>query len=312
MDQYFMNYASLEQQRWMVADKVRTDAFAEAISEVVRPGDLVVDVGAGTGVLSILAAKAGARKVIAIERSNMANHAQELIQMNGCSDQVEIFNGDAKDFKINEKADVIISEWLGHMAYVEGMFRSVMQVRDTCLAADGKLLPSSVDLMLAPVDDTEFYQKHGPGFWEQNKIHNIDFSCFTKRELEMGHANQYHVPAKYLLADGITIHSLDTKQARPRDEWCTNSVEYKIQRDGTVNGFLGWFNTQLSPNVILDTAPCAPLTHWRQTYFPYHPIKVTAGQTLKVDYYTDEPFEGSRLMDIVLRVNQHEIKYIVD
>ena len=54
MEQYFVNYANLEQQRWMVADRPRTDAFANAIAEVVRPGDVVVDVGAGTGILSLL------------------------------------------------------------------------------------------------------------------------------------------------------------------------------------------------------------------------------------------------------------------
>lgn len=180
MEEYFASYASMEQQRWMVADKTRTDAFAEAIAEVVKPGDFVIDVGAGTGILSLLAAKAGARRVIGVERSAMASKARELVQRNGFDDRVEIIQGYAANLKLTESADVIISEWLGHMGYVEGMFGSVIHVRDAWLKPGGKLLPSSVDLMLAPIDDVEFYNEHGPGFWGKRKIHDIDFSFFHR------------------------------------------------------------------------------------------------------------------------------------
>lgn len=312
MEQYFMNYASLQQQRWMVADKARTDSFAQAITEVVKPGDVVVDVGAGTGLLSILAAKAGARRVIGVERSNMAHFARKLINFNGFSDRVEIFHGNAHDLRLDEGVDVVISEWLGHMAYVEGMFRSVIHVRDSCLKDSGRLIPSSVDLMLAPIEDNELYFDHGPGFWGKNDIHGIDFSCFIEDELEMGHTNQLLVPDKFLLAPGKPIHHLKTKVALPRDEWGEGVVDYTVQRDGMLNGFVGWFSTQLSENIILDTAPHCPQTHWRQTYFPFHPIELVAGQILQVAYQMDEPFDESRLMEMTIRVGAHKIKYVVD
>ena len=311
MEQYFERYASLEQQRWMVADRPRTSAFAKAIAEVVKPGDVVIDVGAGTGILSLLAAKAGARRVIGVERSDIARLARELIRQNGFEDRVEIFHGDAKNLQLNESVDVIISEWLGHMAYVENMFRSVIHVRDAWLKPGGKLLPSSVDVMLAPIDDGELYHEYGPGFWQKSNIHGIDFSFFTKKELQMGHANKLHMPDKFLLAPGKSIHHLKTDEAHPGDEWCSGTIEYEIQRDGILNGFAGWFSTQLSPSVVLDTAPNCSRTHWEQTYFPYHPMAVSAGQTLRAEYHMDEPFEGSRLMKMTLRVEPHEIKYIV-
>jgi len=312
MEQYFTNYASLEQQRWMVGDRSRTDAFAEAIAEVVQPGDVVVDVGAGTGILSLLAAKAGARKVIGVERSDMATFARELIHQNGFEDRVEIIQGNADKLKLDEPADVIISEWLGHMAYVEGMFRSVINVRDAWLKPGGKLLPSSVDVMLAPIDDIELYDEQGPGFWEKQKLHGIDFSCFTKNELKMGHANQLYIPDKFLLASGKSLHHLETLGAKPGDEWCSGAVDYEIQRDGKLNGFAGWFSTRLSPSVVLDTAPHCPETHWDQTYFPFHPIAVKAGQTLRLEYRIDDLYNQSRLMGIDLAVGSHKIKYVVE
>lgn len=312
MEQYFVNYASLEQQRWMVADRSRTDAFAAAIAEVVRPGDVVVDVGAGTGILSLLAAKAGARRVIGIERSNMALLARELIDRNGLNDKVEIFHGDAQKLKLDEGVDVIISEWLGHMAYVEGMFRSVIQVRDAFLKPDGKLLPSAVDVMLAPVDDNELFNEYGPGFWMKKTIYGIDFSHFTQRELEMGHANQLMVPDRLSLAPGLALNHLETKTAAEGDEWCSGTLEFKIQRDGTFNGFAGWFNTQLSPGVLLDTAPAAPPTHWKQTYFPFHPKDFKAGETLKLEFQMNQSEADRRLMEMHLRVGDQEIRYHVE
>lgn len=311
MEQYFENYASLEQQRWMVSDQSRTDAFEKAISEVVKPGDVVIDVGAGTGILSLFAAKAGARRVVGVERSNMANFARDLIQSNGLQDKIEIFNGNAHNLQLNEPADVIISEWLGHMAYVENMLSAVIHVRNAWLKPGGKMLPSSVDVMLAPIDDSEMYYDHGPGFWEKNKIHGIDFSSFTQKELQMGLANQLNIPNKFLLAPGKSIHHLKTDIAKQGDEWCSGTLEYEINREGILNGFAGWFSTQLSPNVVLDTAPHCPETHWKQTCFPYYPIAVSTGQTLKIDYKMDEPFEGSRLMELTIRVDSHEIKYVV-
>ncbi|OFZ49051.1 MAG: hypothetical protein A2381_15740 [Bdellovibrionales bacterium RIFOXYB1_FULL_37_110] len=311
MEQYFLGYASLEQQRWMVADKVRTDAFAKAILEVVRPGDVVIDVGAGTGILSMLAAKAGARRVIGIERSDMAILAREMVKKNNLQNQVEIFHGDANDLVLDENADVIISEWLGHMAYVERMFHSVIQVRDKHLKPGGVMLPSSVNVMLAPIDDGDYYKKEGPGFWEQAKIHGLDFSSFTKKELDMGYSNLLHVPSKFLLSEGKTIHYQKMIDAHPGDEWCMNSVDFVIERDGTLNGLVGWFSTELSSSTILDTSPRMPKTHWAQTYFPYVPMKVHKGEMIHIDYQINESYEGSRLLEIIIRIGPHEINFIV-
>ena len=311
-EQYYQNYNSLEQQRWMVADRPRTDAFAEAIAEIVQPGDVVIDVGAGTGVLSLLAAKAGARRVIGIERSGMAHHAQKLIERNGYADRIEIVHGNAHDIQLDKKADVIISEWLGHMAFVESMFNSVIRVRDKWLKPGGKMIPAAVDVLLAPMDNGILYNDHGPGFWMKKNIHGIDFSNLESQELEMGHANQVTLPKEFLLAPGKVLHSIDTHTARTGDEANKGTVDFKILRDGMMNGFAGWFNSPLSPAVTLDTSSFCPDTHWQQTYFPFHPIKVEAGQTIKLDYQMAESFDGSRLMEMVLHLDGKEIRYIVD
>ncbi|MBN2800471.1 MAG: 50S ribosomal protein L11 methyltransferase [Deltaproteobacteria bacterium] len=312
MEQYFLNYESIPQQRWMVSDQARTSAFKQAIAEVVKPGDVVIDVGAGTGILSIFAAQAGARRVIAIERSGMAQLARQLIAHNGLQDIIEVFEGDAHDLVLDEKADVIVSEWLGHMAFVENMFEAVRAVRDAHLKPGGIMLPSDVQVFLAPVQADRLYYEDGPGFWEREPVHGIDFSCFTLPELEMGYSSRYSLPPQVLLAPGETLKALRTETARPGDEWGEGTLHFTMARDGVINGFLGWFSAQLSPSVLLQTSPEFPNTHWDQTSFPFHPIAVKAGETVAVKFYMYQAGESDRLMEMTLRAGDKTIRYVVD
>jgi len=296
----------------MVSDRPRTSAFEAAIAEVVKPGDVVIDVGAGTGILSIFAARAGARRVIAVERSGMAQLARELIAHNGLQDVIEVFEGDAHDLVLDEKADVIVSEWLGHMAYVENMFDAVRAVRDAWLKPGGVMLPSGAQVFLAPIQADRLYYEDGPGFWDGESIHGIDFSCFTQRELERGYSTKIALSERLLLAPGEVIHTLQTDVAKAGDEWGEGTIRFTIERDGVLNGFMGWFSSQLSPNVLLETSPEFPTTHWEQTYFPFHPIVVKAGETVAVKFFMYQAYEGERLMEMLLKVGEQKIRYVVD
>ena len=77
----------------MICDRVRTGAFRRAIDSVVRPGDVVLDVGAGSGILSVFAARAGAARVYAVERTSAAVLAQELAAANGVAEIVQVIHG---------------------------------------------------------------------------------------------------------------------------------------------------------------------------------------------------------------------------
>lgn len=110
MDNYLKPYGDIELQRRMVSDRPRTDAFAAAIHEVVQPGDVVLDVGTGTGILAMFAAKAGARKVYAIDATDITEVAIDLVKANGLSDQIQILHGRAGELQLDQKVDLIVSE----------------------------------------------------------------------------------------------------------------------------------------------------------------------------------------------------------
>src|SRR4249919_1094887 len=106
-------YAEFEVHRTMICDRVRTEAFRRAIDSVVRPGDIVLDVGAGSGILSVFAARAGAARVYAVEQTSIAVLAQELATANEVEQIVHVIHDDVLNVEPPERVDVVVSEWLG-------------------------------------------------------------------------------------------------------------------------------------------------------------------------------------------------------
>jgi SAM-dependent methyltransferase len=265
----------------MVSDRRRNEAFAQAIKEIVRPGMRVLDVGTGTGILAMLAAKAGAQTVYAIDRADVTDVAKRLVAHNGLSDRITVIDGNAADLKLDAPVDLIISEWLGQMAFEENMLIDVLAARDNNLQKSGKMLPCGVEVLIAPICDAELYHEYGPGFWRES-IHGLDFSPLEGVELRQSRAQLTPIDASALLSSGKTVVSLDLKNATASDPWVTTTLHFEINRDAMMHGFAGWFVAHLSENVSLDTGPCFPSTHWSQTYFPFSPIEVKKGQRLEV------------------------------
>ena len=135
----------------MIADTVRTEAFRQAIHELVSRR-IVVDVGAGTGILSIYAAEAGAKHVYAIEASNIVKVCKDRIQSRGLHRQIEIMHTRAEDVTwLQHRADVIVSEWIGYFLLFERMLPSVLAIRDRHLREDGAMIPQRAVILMAGV-----------------------------------------------------------------------------------------------------------------------------------------------------------------
>ncbi len=280
----------------MVSDQPRTDAFAAAIKEAIKGGETVIDVGTGSGLLAMLAANAGAKKVFALDQSTVAAAARETVERNGMSKTIDVVNGNASDFQVMEPVDLIVSEWLGHFGFAETMLDDVINCRDANLKEGGRMLPSGVELKMAPVDSDVLYEIEGPGFWK-NKVHGIDFTHLERRELEQALAIKTEIPAVDIIAEPQGLVKLDLAKAAKEDVWQHGKLEFTIERDGKVNGFAGWFVAELTPSVILDTGPSQATTHWMQTYFPMAPFAVKKGETLVLSYdLTRHPVEPRSLM----------------
>lgn len=314
MEKYLKAYGDVELQRIMVSDSPRTNAFHAAINEAVQPGDVVLDVGTGTGILAMFAAQAGAKKVYAIDATDVSEIATELVKANGMSDRIDVIHGRADDLQLDQEVDVIVSEWLGHAAFTEGMLPAVLDARDHNLAPNGRMLPSRVRLLIAPLDDPILYNGEGPGFW-RDRIHDLDLSSLQAIELLQGRVAQLKVEQAGLLAPGQAIVDIDLLTASAEEVRFKGQLEFVPARDGVLNGFCMWFEAELSPSVTLDTGPNCPETHWAQSYMPFSPRPVRAGEQVKVDVdFTFDPDPNAILqcVDLRLGVGEHELSYEID
>ena len=142
-------YNALPMHAAMLGDAVRHNAFACAIAQSVRPGDVVLDVGAGTGVLAMMAAQAGAARVYAVEASPIAQIAEANAK--GFGRRITVINERIEDVILPERVDVIVSEWLGAFGIDENLLPMALIARDRWLKPSGKMLPQHVTALAMPI-----------------------------------------------------------------------------------------------------------------------------------------------------------------
>ena len=276
-------YAEIEVHRTMICDRVRTESFRRAIDAVVRPGDVVLDVGAGSGILSMFAAKAGAARVYAVERTTVAVLAQELAAANGLAELIEVIHGDVLDVELPEPVDVIVSEWLGGFGIDEGMLAPVIAARDRWLKPGGAMIPQSVTAWVGLVhdrylDETVAYLRGNPygltldGLVEMT-VNEILYSG-TFRHLEAG--DRRSEPGRLWTTDAHRI-SLEEAEAPHQAE-----TLLQVRDHGTANALALWFSTDLAPGISLSIGPGDPPTHWGMTTAPLRgPIELTPGLSVR-------------------------------
>ena len=146
----------------MLRDRVRTESYQNAIEKNPEAfqGKIVLDVGCGTGILSIFAARAGAAHVYAIDAAGVATYAKEIVKQNGFADRVTVIRGKMEEVDLaaiagdpDFRVDIIISEWMGYCLLYESMLKTVLDARDRWLKPDGLVLPDKFQMFVAGVDD---------------------------------------------------------------------------------------------------------------------------------------------------------------
>ena len=272
-------YAEFEVHRSMIQDRVRTDAFRTAIERVVRPGDVVLDVGAGSGILSMFAARAGAARVYAVERTSIAVLAQELVAANRLSDIVEVIQGDVIDIEPPERVDVIVSEWLGGFGIDEGMLGPVIAARDRWLKPGGLMIPRSVTAWTALVHDR--YLGETVEFLLANP-YGINLEGLVEKTVnEIGYSGTFrHLAAADLRSEPAALWttvagSISMSEAEAPHE---AEVTLRAPASGEANALALWFTADLAPGVSLAVGPGDPPTHWGMTTAPLRSsVRLTPG-----------------------------------
>ncbi|KAG6502832.1 hypothetical protein ZIOFF_035120 [Zingiber officinale] len=327
---YFCTYAFLYHQKEMLADRVRMDAYFNAVFQNKHhfKGKVVLDVGTGSGILAIWCAQAGARRVYAVEATNMAVHARELAKGNDVGDIVEVIQGSMEEVVLPEKVDVIISEWMGYFLLRESMFDSVICARDRWLKPDGVMYPSHAQMWMAPIrsgigekkeNDLESAMSDWNNFVEDTEsYYGVNMNVLTKQFREE-HEKYYlktslwcNLHPEQIVGAPVVIKQIDCLTATV-DEIRTVSSKFSssIYVDRTrLSALAGWFDVHFRGNpqnpalneIELTTAPSVEnSTHWGQQVFLLQPaLRVNEGDVFETSFSMHRSKENHRLMNVDL------------
>ena len=283
-DPHYGSYLDVNTHRDMLSDVVRTSAYADAIRALVKPGTRVIDFGSGTGVLAIFAARAGAR-VDAIERTGMVVHAREIARRSGCPG-IRFHHTDHRGFELDERVDLIVSEWMGHAVFYESMLEPLIALRRRWLAPGGVMLPARIGLACALVIDEELYDE--ASFLEREP-YGIDFGPIA--DLPLRQSRLCTLDEEQIASSECDLGWLDMLTIERTPEVLEGRLV--VGEQANAFGLLVWFEAELCPGITLGTGPRHPPTHWRQVFLPFpRALAVAPARPLRISIVPPRDVEG--------------------
>ncbi|KAI7891775.1 S-adenosyl-L-methionine-dependent methyltransferase [Mucor mucedo] len=292
---YFEYYSQLQHQQNMLQDTKRTITYRNAImSNPSRfENKLVLDVGAGSGILSFFAVQAGATHVYAVEASTMAHQMQTLIQHNpSFQDKITIIHAkiEQSDLQI-PMVDTILSEPIGVFLFHERMLESYIYARDHYLKPGGTLFPSAGRIHLSPFTDSKLWKETSANadFWKQDSFLGINLSALHTDACH----ELFNMPVvgqfdhRSILTNDKNTHDIDFNTITlDALQDMTIPIRWKSSRTGMMHGIAGWFDIVFAPTggipISLSTSPDTEQTHWYQTRFLWlDPLPIKAHQVIE-------------------------------
>jgi len=247
----------------MLTDSVRMEAYCRAIETTVRPGDVVVDLGSGTGILGMLAARAGASRVFCVEQNAyMVERARRIVRDNGLEDVVTFLNTRIEDLAVfAEPVDVIISETMGPAGIDEGIF-SLFSHALSLLPKRPRCIPYELTVLAAPLQVPEVADRRA----QASRVAGLDFTSLAG---ELGRIAQILpvMPSMLLCPAGELFRGAPGIDALPEEL----TMSWDLPEPVSVEGVGVWFTSRLAEDVTLANPPEGPDTHWNQLVLPILP-----------------------------------------
>ncbi|NXW28294.1 ANM3 methyltransferase, partial [Phaetusa simplex] len=293
-------------------DKVRTESYRDFIYQNphIFKDKVVLDVGCGTGILSMFAAKAGAKKVIGVDQSEIVYQAMDIVRLNKLENIITLIKGRIEDVDLPlEKVDVIISEWMGYFLLFESMLDSVIYAKNKYLAEGGSVYPDICTISLVAVGDMN---KHMDKllFWDD--VYGFDMSCMKKAVIP--EAVVEVLDPNTLISTASVIKCIDCNTASTPDLEFSSDFTLTIAMSTNCTAVAGYFDIFFEKNchnkVLFSTGPQCTKTHWKQTVFLLEkPIPVEAGEALRGKITVRKNRKDPRSLFITLSVKDTQQTY---
>jgi protein arginine N-methyltransferase 1 len=252
----------------MIADTIRVDAYRKAIARHVQPGDTVIDLGTGTGILSLFASDQRPRRIYAIDHSELIDIARRLAEHNNRASNITFIRVNSREFTPDEKIDVIIHEQISNALFGENMIENLMDLKRRVLKPTGIIMPAKFELYLEPVCIKPSYQI--PFIWEQ-RIAGLDFG-FLRQEKDTdkyktkGYTCSPTPPeaVEFFLCQPQPLLAFDMNTWSDGSQLPTSiKMSRKVERAGQMHGMFLYFRVIFDEEIGFDTSPFSPKTCWR-------------------------------------------------
>jgi len=275
-----MSYELPLDQRSMVLDEHRNGFYRRALEQVIGPESVVMDLGAGLGILGFIAASLGAKKVLLVEPKTNQAAARQIAAENGLEHKVEFIASTAEQLLSEVKVDIITSVFTGNFLLEEDLLPSLFLARDRFLKPAGVLIPDRAVMVVVPVSMGDFYDKHINRWADGSQ--GITHGAMLPLARNSLYMDSFSAAEFTPLAAPKKIRSLDFHTASVAD--CHEEVSFQIREKAQIDGFLCWFDARMGDE-WLSTSPKAPKTHWSQVFMPVNRsnLETEANVSLRID-----------------------------
>ena len=226
--------------------------------------------GCGLGLLSLFAAKAGAKHVYGVDMSNILDHASQIVKDNNLQDRVTLIKGKIEDVKLPvEKVDIIVSDWMGFCLFYDSTLKAVLYARKKFLKQDGLMFPDRASLYLTAIEDKSYknHVEQGHGGW--NNKYNFNLTSIRDTILQEPLVDV--VEPQKVVTSPCMLPEVDLYTASIQDHMDFKApFKLIMKKNANVRAFVAYFNvefTKCHKRTVFTTSPEGKYTHWKQTVF---------------------------------------------
>lgn len=266
----------------MIADRPRMDAYHQALGQAIKPGSVVLDIGAGTGILSLLACRLGAERVYAIEPGDAIQVAKEIAAANNYAGRIQFIQSLSTQVTLPERADVIVSDLRGVLPLFSNHIPSIIDARQRLLAPSGVLIPQRDTLWAAVVEAPDLYNPLTQP-WDDN-VYGFDMRAARRKATNTW--IKARVEPEQLLTEPQQWATLDYQTIESTHVNC--EITWTLRRAGTAHGLVLWFASVLQAGVHMTCAPGGPELVYGNAFFPWtSPVTLEAGDSVSIGLRAD-------------------------
>jgi len=302
-DYYFDSYAHFGIHEEMLKDEVRTLTYRNSMmnNPHLFKDKIVLDIGCGTGILSMFAKKAGAKHVYGIDMSSIIDHAKTIVKDNGFENDITLIKGKVEEVELPvDKVDIIISEWMGYCLLYESMLDTVLFARDKWLQSEGLMFPDKASLYMTAIEDRD-YKDDKINWWDS--VYGFNMSAI--KDVALSEPLVDVVDKNQVVTDSCMMKEIDLKTVKVEDLNFDVPFKIRVRRNDYLHAFVVFFTVDFSAchkRTGFSTGPEARYTHWKQTVFYLKDtLTVKCGEEVSGNFNIHQNQRNKRDLDISLK-----------